>query len=152
VTLLAVDNGKFRVPTVRNVGLKRTFLHTGELTTLTEVMSFYAPGGQRSAINIDPLMPIEFSPQVDAAMVDFMANGLLDPRVAAASFPFDQPTIQATGALPTPEPSFGSMLMFGGTMLAIYARNRSDAAGKRRLTFSTSSQGTITGQEDQTRQ
>ena len=124
VTLLAVDNGKFKVTTVRNVGLKRTFLHTGELATLAEVMRFYAPGGQGSTVNIDPLMPIEFSPQVEAAMVDFMANGLLDPRVAAASFPFDQPTIQATGALPVPEPSFASILIFGGTMLAIYARAR----------------------------
>jgi cytochrome c peroxidase len=124
VTLLADDNGRFKVPTVRNVGLKQTFLHTGEVTTLAAIMTFYAPGGQGSLENIDPLMPIEFSPQVEAAMVDFMANGLLDPRVAAATFPFDQPTIEASGALPVPEPSLSSGIWLGGVFSLTLGRRR----------------------------
>lgn len=137
VTLLEADNGRFRVPTVRNVGLKKTFLHTGEVPTLAAVMTFYEPGEQGSTENIDPLMPIQFSPQVQAAIVDFMANGLLDPRVAAATFPFDQPTIEAAGALPVPEPSLSSGILLGGVLWTTVGRRRrrkrqaSDRANQR---------------------
>lgn len=38
----AVDKGKFKVPTLRNVGLTAPYFHNGGLNTLEEVVDFYA--------------------------------------------------------------------------------------------------------------
>lgn len=97
VTGLAADLGRFKVPSLRNTGLKTTFMHNGSLTSLPEVIAFYAPGGQNSAVNIDPVMPIALPPQNVPAVIDFLQNGLTDPRVAAGSFPFDAPALAAVG-------------------------------------------------------
>ncbi|MEM1186598.1 MAG: cytochrome c peroxidase [Planctomycetota bacterium] len=87
------DRGRFKVPTLRNVGVKPTFMHTGEFTTLPQVMAFYrgpgAPGNNR-----DPLLPVAFPPPVEAQVIDFMQNALSDPRVANETFPFDRPTLR----------------------------------------------------------
>jgi cytochrome c peroxidase len=97
VTGLAADLGRFKVPSLRNTGLKTTFMHNGSLTNLAQVIAFYAPGGQNSAVNIDPVMPIALPAPVIPAVIDFLQNGLTDPRVAAGSFPFDAPALAATG-------------------------------------------------------
>jgi cytochrome c peroxidase len=92
------DRGKFKVPTLRGVGLKATYMHNGALPTLQAVIGHYAPGNPAVFLdNIDPLMPVGVPPQVAPALVDFMANALTDPRVAAQSFPFDQPALHAGG-------------------------------------------------------
>jgi cytochrome c peroxidase len=94
------DRGKFKVPTLRGVGLKTTYMHNGALTTLNQVIAHYAPGNPAVFLdNIDPILPVGVPPQVQPALIDFLANGLTDPRVAARTFPFDQPTLQA-GNLP----------------------------------------------------
>ena len=101
VTGLAQDAGKFKVPTLRGVGLKVNFMHNGELTTLQQVIGHYAPNNPGTfQDNIDPLLPVPVPPNVAPALIDFMANALTDPRVAAGTFPFDQPTLHA-GDLPT---------------------------------------------------
>ena len=102
VTANNADRGRFKVPTLRNVGLRAAYMHTGDLTTLAEVMNFYGPGQQASFDNIDPLMPVGMPPQAQLNIEAFMSTGLLDPRVAAATFPFDRPTLTAAGALPVP--------------------------------------------------
>jgi cytochrome c peroxidase len=105
VTLLDQDRGKFKVPTLRGVGLKTTFMHNGGLQTLQAVIAHYAPGAPGIFLdNIDPILPVGVPPQVVPDLIDFLANGLTDPRVAAQTFPFDQPTLQA-GNLP--QLSFG---------------------------------------------
>ncbi len=38
------DRGKFKTPSLRNVGLKTSFFHNGQLTTLPQVIGFYARG------------------------------------------------------------------------------------------------------------
>lgn len=94
VTGDAADRGRFKVPTLRNVGLKTTYMHTGSITDLPGVMAFYrgpgAPGNARS-----PLLPTAFAPNVNNAVIDFMANALTDPRVANEEFPFDRPTLRS---------------------------------------------------------
>jgi cytochrome c peroxidase len=90
------DRGRFKVPSLRNVGLKRSFMHTGRLATIPDVLSFYIPAGGQVQFpdNQDPLVPpINIPPQVVPALVDFLENGLTDPRVAAGDFPFDRPTL-----------------------------------------------------------
>lgn len=93
------DRGKFKVPGLRNVGLKRTFMHNGQFTNLTQVLGFYAaarvvnpnPDNRDPALNTINLPPPPAP--VQAQIVDFIANGLLDPRVRDQTFPFDRPAI-----------------------------------------------------------
>jgi cytochrome c peroxidase len=46
VTLQDHDMGHFRAPTLRNVALSAPYMHDGSLTTLQEVIAFYAAGGR----------------------------------------------------------------------------------------------------------
>ncbi len=91
------DRGKFKVPGLRNVGLKASFMHTGQVPSVTEVIRFYAraPGAPpQFPDNQDPLMQqVNVPPQVAPALEDFLRNGLLDPRVRDQVFPFDRATL-----------------------------------------------------------
>ncbi len=100
VTTLFQDRGKFKVPTLRGVGLKTTFMHNGIFSNLNQVIAHYAPGNPRIFLeNIDPLMPVPVVPEDQPGLIDFMANGLTDPRVRDQIFPFDQPATHG-GRLP----------------------------------------------------
>ena len=103
VTGNAAHRGQFKVPTLRNVGLKPTFMHTGIFTTLNQVIAFYANGPGQFPNNRSPLLPIGLPPPNVPQVVDFLANGLTDPRVRDEQFPFDRPQLHAD--LPTPNPS-----------------------------------------------
>lgn len=46
------DNGKFRVPSLRNIELTAPYMHDGRFETLEEVLEHYASGGHR-AENLD---------------------------------------------------------------------------------------------------
>ncbi len=75
-------------------------MHNGVFSTLPDVIGHYRPNNPAIFLdNIDPILPVPVPPQVGPALVDFLANGLTDPRVAAQTFPFDQPALHA-GALP----------------------------------------------------
>ncbi len=50
------DNGKFRVPSLRNIELTAPYMHDGRFKTLEEVLDHYASGGHYSP-NIDPFIP-----------------------------------------------------------------------------------------------
>ena len=92
------DRGRFKVPTLRGVGLKSTFMHNGVFSNLGQVIAHYAPGNPNIFLdNIDPILPVGVPPNVQPALIDFMANALTDPRVAAQTFPFDQPVLHAGG-------------------------------------------------------
>lgn len=98
VTNNTADRGKFKVPQLRNVGLKTNFMHNGMFTTLPAVIGFYAraPGAPvQFADNRDPVMDqiVPLPPQDAGLIQEFIQNGLTDPRVAARTFPFDQPTM-----------------------------------------------------------
>lgn len=96
VTGVAQDAGRFKVPSLRNVGLKSTFMHNGRRSTLTEVVDFYArANGQiQFPANQDPLIPlINLPPQARIDLIAFLQGGLTDPRVATESFPFDRPIL-----------------------------------------------------------
>jgi cytochrome c peroxidase len=93
------DRGRFKVPTLRNVGLKTEFMHTGHLASLEQVLDFYlrANGQVQFPDNQDPLVQqIQIPPNQVAAVVDFLRHGLTDSRVASGVFPFDRPTLAAS--------------------------------------------------------
>ena len=55
VTGNAADNGKFKTPSLRNLGFTAPYMHDGRFATLDEVVNHYAVGLQNSA-TVDPLM------------------------------------------------------------------------------------------------
>ena len=100
VTGLNGDRGKFKTPTLRGVGLKVSYMHTGVFTNIPDVIGHYRPGNPAIFLdNIDPILPVAVPPQVGPQLVDFLANALTDPRVRDQQFPFDQPRLHAN-ALP----------------------------------------------------
>jgi len=78
VTGLSNDNGKFKVPTLRNIAFTAPYMHDGRFTTIEEVINHYSFGIQMSA-TIDPL--IEFAGQggvqLDAQEKDLLKQFLL---------------------------------------------------------------------------
>ncbi len=60
VTGSANDNGKFKIPTLRNIALSAPYMHDGRFQTLDEVLDQYSFNVQMSP-TIDPLM--EFANQ-----------------------------------------------------------------------------------------
>lgn len=50
------DNGKFIVPTLRNIEFTGPYMHDGRFQTLREVIDFYNDGVQRNSPNVDPVM------------------------------------------------------------------------------------------------
>ncbi len=55
VTEYLFDNGKFRVPSLRNIALTAPYMHDGRFQTLEEVIDHYNSGGHY-ADNLDPLI------------------------------------------------------------------------------------------------
>ncbi len=92
------DRGRFKVPTLRNTGLKTSFMHNGRLETMNQVLDFYLEinGQVQFPNNQDPLIAqIAIPPQVRPQLTDFLVNALTDPRVAAETFPFDRPMLHS---------------------------------------------------------
>jgi cytochrome c peroxidase len=90
------DAGEMKIPSLRNVGLRRRFMHTGEFASLGEAVNFYRsdsilpdtdslPDGDRYSFSMT-LLSI-------ADIRAFLANALTDPRVANGSYPFDRPRL-----------------------------------------------------------
>jgi cytochrome c peroxidase len=55
ITGLSVDQGKFRVPTLRNIELSAPYMHDGRFNTLMKVLEHYNTGVQHT-LNLDPLL------------------------------------------------------------------------------------------------
>ena len=94
VTNNPADRGRFKVPTLRNVGLKTRFMHNGQFTNLAAVVGFYDADPPHFLDNLDPLiLPINIPPPARADLTDFLQNALTDPRVANQQPPFDRPRL-----------------------------------------------------------
>jgi cytochrome c peroxidase len=92
------DRGHFRSPSLRNIGLRDRMMHTGTFTSLEQVFDLYGRtnGFMPFFDNLDPILgfgPITFSASDEIAIIDFLSNGLTDPRAAAGTFPFDRPQL-----------------------------------------------------------
>lgn len=125
VTNNPADRGKFKVPGLRNVGLKTTFMHNGQFNNLTDLIRFYAraPGAApQFPDNRDPIMnQVNVPPQAAVVIEDFLRNGLTDARVAQQTFPFDRPTLTSENALRRSTPQGGGVPGSGGLLPWIVA-------------------------------
>ncbi|MFT7679522.1 MAG: cytochrome c peroxidase [Planctomycetota bacterium] len=109
------DRGRFKVPSLRNVGLRERFFHNGQFTSLNAILGFYNNDGGPFLNNKDPLLNgLNVPPQVRPAIVDFLTNGLTDARVANALPPFDRPRLNSERAVSTPVLVGGANFGSGG--------------------------------------
>jgi hypothetical protein len=88
--------GFFKAPQLRNIALTAPYFHNGSQLTLEQVVEFYNRGGDFTTVSeigiMDPdIAPIGFTLQEKQDLVDFLRNGLTDPRTVAQSAPFDHP-------------------------------------------------------------
>ncbi|MEZ4987177.1 MAG: cytochrome c peroxidase [Saprospiraceae bacterium] len=66
------DNGKFRIPTLRNIELTAPYMHDGRFQTLEEVLAHYNKGGHY-APNLDPnVRPLHLNTQDMADIIAFL--------------------------------------------------------------------------------
>ena len=109
VTLDNQDHGRFKTPSLRNVGLKSTMMHVGWVVDVQDSIDFYNAGTQSTGhthftadqTGIPTNNPnvfanyntINMNPLMQPNIIDFLENGLTDPRVANEEFPFDRPTL-----------------------------------------------------------
>lgn len=70
VTLEEADNGKFKVPTLRNIAVTAPYMHDGSLATLTDVLNHYENGGKAHPNKSPLIQPIVLS---DSEKQDLMA-------------------------------------------------------------------------------
>ena len=89
--------GAFKVPTLRNVARTAPYMHNGSLTTLNDVIAFYAAGAGRArgAPGVDPLLKgFDLNDQEQADLIAFLQGLTDESRLPAV------PT-QALSGLPT---------------------------------------------------
>ena len=78
ITGNANDNGKFKVPTLRNIEFSAPYMHDGRFATLEDVINHYSFGVAQSA-TIDPLIEYAFQGgvQLDAFEIDLLTKFLM---------------------------------------------------------------------------
>lgn len=73
-----LDNGRFRVPTLRNIEFTAPYMHDGRFETLEEVIDSYGKGGH-GVLNEDPnILPFTISEQDKQDLIAFLKM-LSDP-------------------------------------------------------------------------
>lgn len=77
ISHLSQDNGKFKVPTLRNVALTAPYMHNGSLQTLEEVVEHFNTGGVGHANQSDNIYPLNLTQTEKADLVAFL-NTLTD--------------------------------------------------------------------------
>jgi cytochrome c peroxidase len=87
------DNGKFKVPSLRNIELTAPYMHDGRFATLEEVVEFYDHGvvdnpnlspplrNPPGSLNAGQPRRLNLTPQQKAALVAFLKT-LTDPNLA----------------------------------------------------------------------
>jgi cytochrome c peroxidase len=87
--------GEFRTPSLRNVALRAPYMHNGHFAALADVVEFYNRGGDFDAPNINHTLirPLNLTPAQKTDLIAYLSRPLTDPRVAAATAPFDRPTL-----------------------------------------------------------
>ncbi|HEV8593081.1 MAG TPA: cytochrome c peroxidase, partial [Pyrinomonadaceae bacterium] len=92
ITGVPDDDGRFKVPNLRNLELRGPYMHNGRLATVEDVVDFYNRGGDFPAPNVNiRIRPLNLTPDQKAALVAFLKRPLTDPRVANELPPFDRP-------------------------------------------------------------
>lgn len=95
------DAGEMKVPSLRNVGLRRRFMHTGQFNTLAAAISFYltAPALEhRDTMPNGTVYAFNMGVRSEIDIRSFLEEGLTDPRVRDEAFPFDRPKLNSERA------------------------------------------------------
>jgi cytochrome c peroxidase len=113
-----VTNGAFKAPNLRNIKFSGPYFHIGDSATLRQVVEFYVRGGNfpntnlhDKTVDVDGIPPLafpEFNPVAETnieALVDFLAEGLKDDRVAFEKGPFDHPELRVPNGSPKSDSS-----------------------------------------------
>ena len=72
VTGVLFDNGKFRVPTLRNIALTAPYMHDGRFATLDEVLEHYASGGHGAEFSNVNIRPFNLTEEEKQALIAYM--------------------------------------------------------------------------------
>jgi cytochrome c peroxidase len=88
--------GFFKAPQLRNIALTAPYFHNGSQLTLEQVVEFYNRGGDFQTVSEIHIMdgdiePLGLTLEEKKDLVDFLRNGLTDPRTVAQAAPFDHP-------------------------------------------------------------
>lgn len=125
--------GQMKVPSLRNVGLRPRFMHSGELTTLDEVIDLYArPRAERNDLPDGSRYQSVLSEVSRESIKTFLSEALTDPRVAAETFPFDRPILRSerhTADKTAPAAPAGLRAILGNGELRLGWRPASDDTG-----------------------
>jgi cytochrome c peroxidase len=79
ITLDPADEGRFKVPTLRNIALTAPYMHDGAMSTLDEVIDHFASGG-RPHPNRSPLLTTFVLTAEERADLIAFLNALTDER------------------------------------------------------------------------
>lgn len=72
VTLVPSDEGKFKIPSLRNIALTAPYMHDGSAATLGEIIDQYQAGGT-GWVNQSPLIqPFQLTPDQKADLIAFL--------------------------------------------------------------------------------
>jgi cytochrome c peroxidase len=92
--------GFFKTPQLRNVALTAPYFHNGSQLTLEQVVEFYNRGADFNVVSELHIMDPDIEPlglgltlQEKQDLVDFLRNGLTDPRTVSQAAPFDHPQL-----------------------------------------------------------
>ena len=72
ITEVSEDNGKFKVPTLRNVAVTAPYMHNGSLETLAEVVEHFNSGGLNHPNKSALIKPLGLSEQEKTDLVAFL--------------------------------------------------------------------------------
>lgn len=72
VTNTVFDNGKFRVPSLRNIALTAPYMHDGRFETLEEVLDHYASGGHGVENEDTNIIQFDLTPEEKQALIAFL--------------------------------------------------------------------------------
>src|SRR5450432_9248 len=99
--------GFLKTPQLRNVALTAPYFHNGSQLTLEQVVEFYNRGADFNIVPELTIMDPDIEPlglgltlQEKQDLVDFLRNGLTDPRTVKQSAPFDHPQLLAPNGHP----------------------------------------------------
>jgi cytochrome c peroxidase len=71
---LSEDNGKFKVPTLRNVELTAPYMHNGSMQTLEEVVEHFNSGGVNHLNQSEKIEPLNLNQQEKEDLVAFLKS------------------------------------------------------------------------------
>lgn len=92
ITKREEDRGRFRTPSLREVGHRSVFMHNGMFTSLEEVVAFYNAGGGSSAGKDGLLTPLGLGAEEQRVLIAFLRSLKSKPlRIE----PSDPPAYQA---------------------------------------------------------